>query len=423
MMFTDIATIKAQAGKGGDGLISFHRTRGNPKGGPDGGDGGKGGSIIVKASHNTNTLTKYRSAKLLRAEEGQAGGGNKRHGKNGEDIILLVPPGTIVRDGEDQIADLVENDQEAVVCAGGSGGFGNTHFKSSIRQAPKMAELGEMGENKELSLELKLVADVGLVGLPNAGKSSLLSMVSAAKPAIASYAFTTLTPNLGVVDVDERSFLMADIPGLIEGASEGKGLGDEFLRHVERCKVLIHLIDVNSLDIIKDYKTIQGELKNYAIDLSNRPCVIALTKTETKPEAEVDKLVASLAKHLKAKPEEIHTISAVRQMGLVGLMRAANQILQKAQKVEAQEAEVVAEELPVIKLSEELGWQVSKSDDKYLLTGEEVERFARRTDFAQADGVRRLREILRKKGVNKELKKLGAEKGDIVFVAGKDLKW
>lgn len=422
-MFTDVASIKAQAGKGGNGLVSFHRTRGNPKGGPDGGDGGKGGDIIVRASHNTNTLTKYRSAKLLRAEDGQAGGGNKRHGKNGEDIILLVPPGTVVRDGEVEIADLIENDQEAVVCAGGSGGFGNTHFKSSIRQAPQMAELGEMGENKELSLELKLVADVGLVGLPNAGKSTLLSMVSAAKPEIASYAFTTLTPNLGVVDVDERSFLMADIPGLIEGASEGKGLGDEFLRHVERCKVLIHLIDVNSTDIIQDYNTIQGELKNYAIDLSNRPCVVTLTKTETKPEAEIKKLQVKLAKYLKVKPAEIHTISAVKQMGLVGLMRAANKILQKAQKVEAVEAEIVDAELPVIKLNEELGWQVVKVDDKYLVSGEEVERFARRTDFSQADGLRRLREILRKKGVNKELKKLGAEKGDIISIASKDLKW
>ena len=305
MMFTDIATIKAQAGKGGDGLISFHRTRGNPKGGPDGGDGGNGGSIIVKASHNTNTLTKYRSAKLLRAEEGQAGGGNKRHGKNGEDIILLVPPGTIVRDGEDQIADLVENDQEAVVCAGGSGGFGNTHFKSSIRQAPKMAELGEMGENKELSLELKLVADVGLVGLPNAGKSTLLSMVSAAKPAIASYAFTTLTPNLGVVDVDERSFLMADIPGLIEGAGEGKGLGHKFLRHVKRTKMLLHCISIeNEIEstggkeggIEEVYNTIRAELETFDDELASKEEIILFTKSDLLEPGEAKKIADKFMK-------------------------------------------------------------------------------------------------------------------------------
>lgn len=422
-MFTDIAKIIAVAGKGGNGLVSFHRTRGNAKGGPDGGDGGKGGDIILRATHNTNTLTKYRSSKTWEAEDGDAGGGNKRHGKNGEDVVLLVPPGTVVKEGDVEIADLVEDGQEAIICAGGPGGFGNTHFKSSIRQAPKMAELGEEGEEKELTLELKIVADVGLVGLPNAGKSTLLSKVSAAKPEIADYAFTTLVPNLGVVDVDDTSFLMADIPGLIEGASEGKGLGDEFLRHVERCKVLIHLIDVNTQDVTVDYKTIQAELKNYSTDLSNRPCVIALTKIETKPAEDIKKLQTKLAKDIKVKPADIHTISAVADDGLLGLMRAANRLLQAAQKVEAQEVQEIEDELPVIKLSDELGWSATKEDDVYKVSGEEVERFARRTNFDEPDGIRRLREILRKKGVNKELKRLGAEKGDSISIAGKNLKW
>lgn len=423
-MFTDIVTVKVEAGSGGNGYLSFHSSRGNPKGGPDGGDGGRGGDIIVRVSHNTSTLTKYRTSRLWKAQEGSAGFTNRRHGKNGESVVLIVPPGTIVRDGDKIIADLIDDGQEAIVALGGNGGFGNTHFKSSIRQAPKMAELGEPGESKELVLELKLVADVGLVGLPNAGKSTLLSMVSNAKPEIADYAFTTLVPNLGVVDVDDTSFLLADIPGLIEGASKGKGLGDDFLRHVERCRVIIHLIDVNSDDIVRDYKTISRELKNYAVDLSNTPCIVALTKSETKPEAEIKKIRETLLQKTSISPDSIQIISAVTSMGLTGLMRAANRLLQKVEKDLSEKVETKKDEaMPVIKLDEALGWQIEKMGDKYVVTGEEIEHFARRTNFDQSDGVRRMREIMRKKGVFKAAAKLGAKKGDSFVVIGKELAW
>lgn len=423
-MFTDIATIKVQAGKGGNGYLSFHSSRGNPRGGPDGGDGGRGGDIIVQASHNTNTLTKYRTSRLWKAQEGSAGFTNRRHGKNGESVVLTVPPGTVVREGNDIVADLILDGQQAVVATGGDGGFGNWHFKSSIRQAPKMAELGEPGESKELTLELKLVADVGLVGLPNAGKSTLLSMVSNAKPEIASYAFTTLVPNLGVVDVDDTSFLLADIPGLIEGASKGKGLGDEFLRHVERCRVLLHLIDVNSADIVRDYKTIRAELKNYAVDLSNTPFMVVLTKSETKPAAEVAKIRETLIAKAHVSPDDVKVISAVTTTGLVDLMRSANKMLQKARRDHAATVELNQEdEMPTIELSDALGWQVTKVGKKYHVSGEEIERFVRRTNFDQSDGVRRLREILRKKGVFKAAAKLGAQKGDTFVIIGKELAW
>jgi len=420
-MFTDIAIIKAQAGKGGDGLVSFHRTRGNAKGGPDGGDGGKGGSIIVRASHNTSTLSRYRSSKVFGAENGQQGSGNNRHGKNGLDVTLFVPPGTIVKEGTEEIADLVYDGQEAIVCSGGDGGFGNAHFKSSIRQSPNMAELGELGEAKNLTLELKLVADVGLVGLPNAGKSTLLSMVSAAKPEIANYEFTTLVPNLGVVDVDDKSFLLADIPGLIEGASQGKGLGMEFLRHIERCKIIIHLVDVNSPDIVKDYETIRSELRNYDVDLSSIPFIIAITKTETVPEDVVKKAVTTLTKHTKISSKLVHSISAVREMGLISLMREANSLLQELEKKVSKVEET--EEIPVIGLNENLGWSVDKDEEKYFVRGEEVERFARRTNYSQSDGLRRLKHILKKKGVYKELRRIGAEEGDTISIASKDFKW
>ncbi|MSR89640.1 GTPase ObgE, partial [Patescibacteria group bacterium] len=262
-MFADVVKVKIKAGKGGDGVVSFLRTRGNAKGGPDGGDGGHGGSVIIVASHNTSTLSRYRASKMWDAEDGTNGDSNNKRGKGGADIELPVPPGTVIMLGDEVLADLEKEGDEAIIAHGGRAGFGNAHFISSVRRSPKMAELGEKGEAKEVTFELKLVADVGLVGLPNAGKSTLLSVVSNAKPKIANYPFTTLEPNLGVVDIDDGTFLAADIPGLIEGASIGKGLGDDFLRHVERTKLLLHIIDATSDDIAKDYTTIQGELKNY----------------------------------------------------------------------------------------------------------------------------------------------------------------
>ncbi|HEU0266527.1 MAG TPA: GTPase ObgE, partial [Candidatus Saccharimonadaceae bacterium] len=279
-MFIDTAKVLIQAGRGGNGAVSFRHEIYVDKGGPDGGDGGDGGDVIFVATENLNTLIDFRYKPELRAKPGEAGAKRNKHGKAGEPLYVKVPMGTLVKCGEQVIADLTLHGQEAVVAHGGRGGFGNAHFKSSTRQTPKMAELGEPGEELEAELELKLLADVGLIGFPNAGKSTFLSVVSNARPEIADYAFTTLTPNLGVADIDDGSILIADIPGLIEGASAGKGLGDAFLRHVERTAVLFHLIDVYSNDITKAYQTIRLELASYSPRLLERPEVIALTKCE-----------------------------------------------------------------------------------------------------------------------------------------------
>ena len=268
IMFADTATIEIKAGKGGDGRLSFRHEKYRAMGGPDGGNGGHGGDVIFRVDHNSNTLSSYRTMRILSAEDGEAGGENRRAGKQGQDVIVPLPQGTQVWDGETLVADLSQTDSEQVMAKGGRGGYGNAHFQSSVRQAPRISEQGEAGEHFTFRLELKMVADVGLVGLPNAGKSTLLSVISNARPEIADYAFTTLIPNLGVVDHRAGSFLAADIPGLIEGASAGKGLGDEFLRHVERTAVLIHLVDAGSNDVDKDWAVIQKELAEYKIDLS-----------------------------------------------------------------------------------------------------------------------------------------------------------
>lgn len=420
-MFIDVALVKVQAGNGGNGHLSFHRTKANAKGGPDGGDGGRGGDVILRASHNTNTLAKYRSSKLWLAESGDEGGSNKRHGKNGQSLTLLVPPGTVVSEGESILAELTVDGQEVVIAAGGDGGFGNSHFRSSVRQAPKMAELGEAGSAKTLKFELKLVADVGLVGLPNAGKSTLLSVVSAAKPEIANYAFTTLVPNLGVVDIDSTTFLMADIPGLIEGASEGKGLGTEFLRHVERCRILLQLIDANDTDWITSYKTVRDELENYSVDLSKRDYLVVITKSESMPEAQLKARLKEFTTKAKLKKTQVFSISAVANVGLQELLRATIKKVQKSKK--AEEKVKVAEAMPVITLDPSEEWQVVKDGDKYIVTGSRLERFAARTNFDQPDGIRRLRDILKREGVWREVKKLGGEMGDTIVVAGKYMQW
>lgn len=420
-MFTDVVKVKVQAGKGGDGIISFHRTRGNAKGGPDGGDGGEGGSIIVLADHNTNTLSKYRASKLWQAENGVNGASCNKRGKKGEDVELVVPPGTVISENDQVLADLEKPGDVAIVAHGGRGGFGNAHFISSVRRAPKMSELGEPGESKELSFELKLVADVGLVGLPNAGKSTLLSVISNAKPKIANYPFTTLEPNLGVVDIDNQGFLAADIPGLIEGASQGKGLGDEFLRHTERTKLLLHLIDSTSDSIAKDYSTIQTELKNYKVDLSDKPQIIVLTKIESIPKADIPKKVAEIAKIAKVPKKNIHTISSVASYGLAEMLRTVVKSLNQInQSKKAQDDEA----MPVISLDESSMWQVEKQGNKYIVTGKEIEGFAKRTNYDQYQSVQRLMDILKRKGITRELIKQGAKPGESkVIIADKEISF
>lgn len=419
MKFVDTALVQVNAGKGGDGHLSFRRTRGNAKGGPDGGDGGHGGNVILRADHNSSTLSRYRTNRQWKADAGESGSKNNRHGKNGADIVLAVPPGTIALDGDKVVAELRHDGQEQVIAAGGRGGYGNAHFVSSVRQAPKIAELGEAGQSFELTLELKLVADVGLVGLPNAGKSTLLSVVSAARPRIADYPFTTLTPNLGVVEVDDASFLAADIPGLIAGAALGKGLGDEFLRHVERTKLLLHLVDSTSSDVVADYQTIRNELAAYKVDLSKYPSLVVLNKIDALSSEQVKQKVAAL-KRVVPKGAAVLAISAVAHQQTTELVRAAARQLAKLKS--AQKTEDTIDQPTVITLDDQKSWQVEQTEAGFVVTGKHLESIAARTNFSQPQAVIRLRDVLKKEGVLRELRRRGAIDGDRIQIGKRELE-
>ena len=349
-MFVDTAKVYIKAGKGGNGAISFRHEIYIPKGGPDGGDGGKGGDVVFVASKDCDTLINFRFQPKLIAEDGKAGSGQKSSGKSGKDLEVEVPIGTVVkRDGE-IVADLTFDGDRQIVAHGGDGGYGNWHFRSSTRQTPKIAELGNPGESFDAELELKLLADVGLVGFPNAGKSTFLSVVSNATPEIADYPFTTITPNLGVAKVDDHSILIADIPGLIEGASDGKGLGDRFLRHVERTKVLLHLVDVYSEDAGKAYKDIRAELGKYSAELASRPEVIALTKCEGLDEELIKMQMQAI---LEQNPEaKVMAISSSAHQGLTEVLRELWQVIEASRKADEPEAveDEAEEDIPVITL-------------------------------------------------------------------------
>ena len=485
-MFVDIAKVSLKADKGGDGAVSFRHEIYIPKGGPDGGDGGKGGDIIFRADRNTNTLVDFRFTPILTAEDGKNGSGQRSAGRSGKDLIVDVPVGTVVyriselsssenirdngseivseprNDGRERsdskknliaeavsagpvekknlIADLTEDGAEVIIAHGGSGGFGNAHFKSSTRQAPIIAEVGEPGEEFTAELELKSMADVGLVGLPNAGKSTFLSVVSNAKPEIADYPFTTITPNLGVATIDGQDLLIADIPGLIEGASDGKGLGHDFLRHVERTAVLLHLIDIYNDDAGEAYQTIRNELEKYS-DLANRPEIVALTKCEGVDEDIIKMQMSSvLAKNPDAK---IFTISSSAHQGLTELLRELSKLVRSNpfESVRDNGSEIASEpsndgrersgsrkgssnELPTISLSPAAlkdTWQVEKLDeDHFRVTGEKIEKFARRTDLNNYASVNRLRDIMKKMGIRAELTTQGAKPESIISIAGKE---
>ena len=468
-MFVDKARVSLKAGKGGNGAVSFRHEIYIPKGGPDGGDGGKGGDIVFVADKDTDTLVDFRFAPILTAEDGKNGSGQRAAGRSGKDLIVEVPIGTVVYrldDANDSpklalrgaspsltnlgehsrhlIADLVHDGQTAIIAKGGDGGFGNAHFKSSTRQTPMVAEIGEPGEEFEAELELKSLADVGLVGLPNAGKSTFLSVVSNAKPEIADYPFTTITPQLGVATIDNHDILIADIPGLIEGAAEGKGLGHDFLRHVERTAVLLHLVDVYNDDAGAAYAAIRKELSKYS-DLAARPEIVALTKCEGVDEEIIKMQMSSiLAKNPKA---EIFTISAQAHTGLTELLRELYSVVEEseyafsrdygARQREYERASPVAtgasdaarekiysdSDIPTIELDKKLlkdTWNVEKIDDKFVVTGEKIEKFARRTDMDNYASVNRLRDIMKKMGIRGELTSLGAEPDSIISIAGKD---
>ena len=421
-MFVDKVEVVVRAGDGGRGAVSFRHEKYIDKGGPDGGDGGRGGDVIFVADPNLNTLLAFRYKQELKAESGEAGAKRNRRGRSGEDLQVKVPVGTqVYRDGL-LVTDLTLAGQRSVVARGGDGGFGNAHFKSSTRQAPKVAEVGERGEEYTLTLELKLLADVGLVGLPNAGKSTFLSVVTNAQPEIADYPFTTLTPNLGVADIDDMSLLIADIPGLIEGASEGKGLGDAFLRHVERTAVLLHLVDIYDDDVASAFTTIQQELAAYSPELMKRPLIVALTKAEGLPE---DGIEAKKSQIQGVLPEgtALYVISSQAHGGITELLRALSVKVKEA-RMHADEELVMSEAVPIISLNDSVkrdAWKVSHDGGRFVVTGQKIEKFAARTDFQSEPGRRRLWDIMSKMGIMHELQRQGIQDGDVVAIGRVDV--
>ncbi len=418
-MFFDEAKIYVQAGDGGNGAVSFRREKYIPHGGPDGGHGGKGGDVVLVVNPRLNTLLGFRRRSHFRAERGAHGQGKNKHGKNGADLYIPVPPGTVVRDDEsgDLIADLVKAKHSVVVAAGGRGGRGNSAFASSTNQAPRWAEKGEPGQARWIRLELKLLADVGIIGLPNAGKSTLLASVSAAKPKIADYPFTTLIPNLGVAIVDDREMVLADIPGLIEGAHSGAGLGDRFLRHIERTRVLIHLLDGSSQDPLKAFDAINRELAQFDPRLGSKPQIAAVNKMDL-PEAQAQ--WPRLQKALGKRGLEVCAISAATGQGVRELLRAVAQRLETLPIPE----QIVDEELPVIRPGEaEEAFQVSREGHAFRVRGKKVERVVAMTNFDQDEAILRLHRVFKAMGVTDALERAGVREGDQVRIGDVELEW
>ncbi len=432
-MFYDHAKISVKAGDGGNGSMHFRREKFVPNGGPDGGDGGRGGSVYVEATNNQNTLIDYRYRHHFKADSGEAGMRQKMHGAKGGDIVLAVPCGTIIRDAETQemIADLVDAGQQVMVARGGRGGLGNTHFATSTHQAPKEAQKGEPGEERWVTFELRLIADVGLIGYPNAGKSTLLSVVTAAQPKIADYPFTTLTPNLGVVEVgnvrggDGSGFVLADIPGLIEGAAQGVGLGHEFLRHVQRTRLLLHMLDGAALEREpwQDFLTINNELSEYDQHLASRPQVVVLNKMDTAEAQEHWQVVKEKA---EAAGYPVFAISAATHQGTAELMQFAAQRLLEIQQAEMEKA--AAEPLtdmqgPVLRPQPEDAFTVSKEKGVFVVRGKRIERIVSMTDIESEESMDRLQMALEKTGVTKALEEAGVNVGDLVRFNKIELYW
>jgi len=417
-MFVDVAKIYVKGGDGGNGVVAFRREKYVPRGGPSGGDGGKGGDVVLEVDPNLSTLQDFKYKIHYKAEKGEHGQGSNKAGKNGEDLVIKVPPGTIVKDAEtfEILADLVEPGQRFIVAKGGRGGRGNARFVSSVNQAPDFAEKGEPGEERWIILELKLLADVGLIGFPNVGKSTLLSRMTAARPKIADYPFTTLTPNLGVVDLgpERKSFVVADIPGLIEGAHEGLGLGHDFLRHIERTKVLVHVIDGSGFEIdpVEGFYKINEELKQFSIKLTEKPQIVAVNKMDLE---ESRKNFPKILERLSKEGYEVLPISGATGFGIKDLINKIVEYLNREKDKEIH-FQVPEEEVKryTFKKSEDI--RVEKGGNIFYVKGKVVERLVAMTDLENESAVKRLQRTLKKMGIDDMLKEKGIKEGDIVKI-------
>ncbi|WKZ35499.1 MAG: GTPase ObgE [Anaerolineales bacterium] len=419
-MFIDQVNIHVKSGKGGDGMVHFRREKYEPRGGPDGGDGGKGGDVIFEVKATLNTLSAFRQNEKFAAQPGKGGGGAQMTGRGGKDIIIYVPPGTVIYDSEtgDLLGDLTEPGQQLMVCKGGRGGKGNQHYATSRNQAPRMAERGEPHQEKLLRLELKLIADIGIIGLPNAGKSTLLTALTNAKPKIGDYPFTTLEPNLGVAHVDDdTTVVLADIPGLIEGANEGAGLGHDFLRHIQRTRVIIHMIDGLSEDPLADFSQINTELSLFDPKLGKKPQIVVLNKID---QPDVQERLKEIKASFKKKKMDLITASAMTRTNTRDILVSAYKLLQEIPAGELEE-----EALPVYKPDvDPKQFEIKREDgDKWRVTGIAIERAAKMTYWEHDGSVRRFQKLMIKLGLDKALREAGVQDGHTVFVGDFELEW
>ncbi|HYF62077.1 MAG TPA: GTPase ObgE [Herpetosiphonaceae bacterium] len=428
--FIDHVNILVRAGSGGDGLATFRREKYVPRGGPDGGDGGRGGDVYLEVSPHLNTLLPFKFQTEFEAKNGRTAGRQKQTGRSAEDLVVAVPPGTSVSaeiEGEVQTVDLLFPGQRLLVARGGKGGLGNVHFATASNQVPRIAELGQPGEERELHLELKVIADVGLVGFPNAGKSSLLSIVSAAKPKIGHYPFTTLSPNLGVVDLNDFTFVMADIPGLIEGASQGVGLGHDFLRHIERTRLLVHVIDAagtEGRDPYEDFVTINQELKAYSEELAQRPQIVALNKHDLPDAQAYDEILKPQIVEWGIAAEDIFTISAATNQGVQPLLARIVAHLREmpARYVTLPHSDEVLT-FQFANVDPNAFWIEEEEDGGIRVHGIKIERLVSMTNFAQSESLDRLQRVLQAMGVSDALLSAGVKNGDTVRIEKAELIW
>jgi len=419
-MFIDQVEIFVRSGKGGDGMVHFRREKFVPRGGPDGGDGGRGGDVVFEVKSTLNTLSSFRQNQKFKADDGVNGGPSQMTGRGADDLVIPVPPGTVIFDADtsELLGDLTQPGQRLTVCKGGRGGRGNQHFATSRNQVPRTAEKGEPNEEKHLKLELKLIADIGLIGLPNAGKSTLLSVLTNAKPKIAAYPFTTLEPNLGVANIDDdTTVVLADIPGLIEGAHEGAGLGHDFLRHIQRTRVLIHLVDMLAADPVADFSQINSELALFDPNLAKKPQIAALNKID-QPEAQ-DRLDEFKKKFKKLKVEAVAISGLARTHTRELLLKAAQKL---AETPPLEETDIP---VPVYRPEKDASqFNITREDDgSWRLSGAAIERAAAMTYWQHDGSVRRFQKLMEKLGVDEALRKAGIQEGDTVVIGAHELEW